>query len=380
MKRISIIIPAHNAAAYLAHAIASAQAQTYGNIEIVVVNDGSTDATQVILDTLGDRITVVHQAKLGPSAARNAGVNASNGEYLYFLDADDWLKPDAVSAQVRHLEAHPEFDLVAGGLENIDEYGCVISIQRPWIHHPDITLEWLTFGGLSGPTGVLLRRACFSAVGGFDTDLTFAEDIDFWWRLMQSGCRMSWLQRTVGSYRIHGNSLSQDFIVHHTQRVTLLDRHLSSSTLSPAMVAQRPVVVSLWKLELAGRLYSHGNSASGAEAILEAIDLNPALRDPDVMAEALANWKRDPRIGRRDEIVTQALVALPPSLDWMKSLKHRIELFHYRYNFYTAVLQRDRRGVMAAWLKLACNDIRWLINRGGWSSLVRSAGFRPTDD
>src|SRR5438045_1703530 len=94
---ITVIIPTYNRAQRVPIAIRSALAQTYPAVEVVVVNDGSTDETAEVLDTFGTQIVAVHQANRGLGAARNAGLAQANGDYVLFLDDDDWLTPEAIA-------------------------------------------------------------------------------------------------------------------------------------------------------------------------------------------------------------------------------------------------------------------------------------------
>ena len=376
MSRISVIIPVYNAAPFVERAIASVRTQNQDNCEIVVVNDGSTDRTHEAMDALGDAIIPLHQANAGASSARNAGVQASTGDYIAFLDADDLLYMDSLAALSTVLDMHPEFGLVAGGLDLVDENGRRLGTQRPWLHHPRITMEMLTIGGLSGPTGVMLRRSWFDEIGGFDTSITHVEDVDFWWRLLQAGCQMTWLRRPVGSYRIHQGSLSRSFILHHEKRIALLDRHLVTGVLPQSLVAQRPIVVARLTVAMAGRLFGAGDTAAGISALQEAMDLDSALRNPDAMAEAIANWRHDPRVEGRDSVVERMVERLPPSLAWIADQQRLIEQCYLRYNFYTSALENDRASVARSWLAIARHDLRWLANRGGWSLLAQSVGYK----
>lgn len=105
---VSVIIPTFNYARFLPHAIDSVLAQTYQRKECIVVDDGSTDSTPEVLWHYETRIKVVTQPNRGLSAARNAGMAAARGDYLSFLDADDWSEPDKLAVQVAYLDEHPE--------------------------------------------------------------------------------------------------------------------------------------------------------------------------------------------------------------------------------------------------------------------------------
>ena len=124
---VSVVIPNYNYARFLPEAIDSVLAQTYGQIEIIVVDDGSTDDSREILDGYGDRVTVIFQQNAGVSAARNNGVSRSRGEYLAFLDADDAWLPAKIERQIAAFRGDEEIGLVHVGMVEIDGSGNSLS-------------------------------------------------------------------------------------------------------------------------------------------------------------------------------------------------------------------------------------------------------------
>src|SRR5438034_9298591 len=123
MNTVSVIIPTYNYARYLAAAIESALAQTYAPLEIIVVDDGSTDDTLRILGAYGNRLRVLRQANQGAGAARNAGIAAARGEYVAFLDSDDLWHPRKLELQLARFASDPDLGLVHCGVEVLDEQG-----------------------------------------------------------------------------------------------------------------------------------------------------------------------------------------------------------------------------------------------------------------
>lgn len=129
---VSIIVPAYNAEKTLERCVKSVQAQTYGNLEIVVVDDGSSDSTEEVATALSNqdgRVIVVHQANSGLSGARNTGIERARGELLFFLDADDLIDPDEISSLVTVMTA-TDADLVIGGITDADEEGRSLSTVK----------------------------------------------------------------------------------------------------------------------------------------------------------------------------------------------------------------------------------------------------------
>ena len=374
---VSVVIPAYNAQAFLAQAIQSVLAQRYPSLELIVVDDGSSDDTAAIIAGFGKRLRSLFQPNAGLAAARNAGAALARGDYLAFLDADDLFLPNKLTLQAAALDRDPGLALVASGLRLVDSGGRLLQVVRPWAHQPRIDGERLTYLGLVGVHGVLLRRSWFERVGGFDVRLPFCEDMDFWWRLWAAGGHMAWLPALVGDYRIHGTNMSQRVLEHHRWRVALLRRQLASGLLDPTVTARRDTVIARLKLSAAGRLYGLSDPASAASLLDEALDLDPGLLTATraELLDALAAWRDDVWIEDRADIHARALARLPRRLDWLASRPELLDIACWRRRFYNAVAERDGPTLRRAWLHLVCRDLHWLANRGSWSLLVRSLGY-----
>jgi glycosyltransferase involved in cell wall biosynthesis len=188
---VSVVIPAYNRAATVAEAVASVLAQTVPPHEIIVVDDGSTDATPEVLAAFGDRIIVVRQPNAGVSAARNAGVARATGDWLAFLDSDDLWLPDRLATLARDTAMADVGVHVADlMLEGSDYETRLLSIRG--ISVPDTTarlVDWplpLVVSGLSLDS-IACRRDWFHAAGGFDPALRMYEDLDLLARLAMFG-------------------------------------------------------------------------------------------------------------------------------------------------------------------------------------------------
>jgi len=183
--RVSVVIPAHNVASCVGRAVDSALAQHYTDHEVIVVDDGSTDATAEILAGYGAAIRVVGKRNGGLSSARNAGIRAAAGELVAFLDADDYWLPAKLARQVALLDARPEigFCSTAAALEAPDG-----SRLGEWLCLPpadDMLREIFARNAAVAGSGsaVVVRRALFDRAGMFDESLRSLEDIDMWMRL-----------------------------------------------------------------------------------------------------------------------------------------------------------------------------------------------------
>jgi glycosyltransferase involved in cell wall biosynthesis len=210
---VSVIIPAYNAEAFLGETLDSVLAQTYPNLEIIVVDDGSTDATPHLLETYGDRICVLHQANAGQAAARNYGARKAHGELLAFLDSDDLWDPDKIARQVALLTRFPEALATYCDHRTIDEQGrllassAALSNPRP---SGNILRTLLMGSCITTPGLVLLRRRAFDIAGGFDETVLMRghEDSALWLRLATQGSFV-YSPRTLVSYRQHAQQATR---------------------------------------------------------------------------------------------------------------------------------------------------------------------------
>lgn len=201
---VSVIIPTYNRAAFLREAIASAQQQTYAPLEILVVDDGSTDATREVVRAFGDSVKYIFQNHRGPGAARNTGVQYARGELLAFLDDDDvWLSDGLARSVARLLNPNaPQVDLVLGLLQRVRRVeSSTGEIQWLPIEHP-----WgaLTF------CSTVMPRAVMERVGRLDESVPYSEDIDWFLRARELGMRIAMLEHVTALYRRHEQNLTRD--------------------------------------------------------------------------------------------------------------------------------------------------------------------------
>ena len=203
---VSVLIPVYNGERFLAAAIESIQGQTLRDLEIVVVDDGSTDATAQILARYASedpRLVVRRQENSGHGAAANAGLALCRAPFVARLDADDIALPGRIEAQARFLRAHPAVAVVGGGLSFIDEDGRDFAETL----YPATDTEvraW--FGqmraGIAQPAA-MMRKAAVDGVHGYRLQFGVSEDIDLWLRLLERH-QLANLPEVVTRYRIHG--------------------------------------------------------------------------------------------------------------------------------------------------------------------------------
>lgn len=183
---VSVIIPTFNRAKLCARAIRSALAQTYSPLEVIVVDDGSTDGTaEAIAGEFGDSIVLVRQPNGGVSAARNAGLARARGQYLAFLDSDDLWERDKVTHQVDWLEQNPDFGMILCNIavRGVDGANAGVIDRRPRLPRDGAILGDVIRNPSLVPSTVLIRRRVYEQLGGFDPELRTAEDLDFHMRV-----------------------------------------------------------------------------------------------------------------------------------------------------------------------------------------------------
>lgn len=210
---VSVIIPAHNSERFIAKALSSVLDQSFRDFEVTIVDDGSTDNTLDVLTafTSDIRVSVVKQQNLGPSAARNVGMRASEAEFIAFLDADDRWQPGKLEVQLSVFEKNPHVGVVHSEFAVVDERG--EPQRRRWqrpLPRGSLTAD-LMFGNViaGSVSSVIVRRRCMETVGGFDEDIWIGEDQDAWRRLSMV-CEFYFLDATHVLIREHSSSLQGD--------------------------------------------------------------------------------------------------------------------------------------------------------------------------
>ena len=193
---ISVMIGVYNAEGYLAEAIDSVFAQTYRPLELIVVDDGSTDGSADVARGYGEALTYIHQDRQGNGGARNTAVGAAKGDFFAFLDADDRFTPNKLDLQMAALEADPELDLVFGHVAEFVSPELDDEV-RARLRTPEPNAPW------AAPNLMLIRRDSFMRAGLFSTDLRVGVTVDWYARAMEQGLRKVVLPDVVLERRIH---------------------------------------------------------------------------------------------------------------------------------------------------------------------------------
>lgn len=276
---ISAIIPTFNSGQVVGDAIASALAQSHPTLEVLVVDDGSTDSTQAILEACAPPVRYIRQVNAGPSAARNAGAKLARGQWLAFLDADDLWLPTKLAEQLDHA-VRSGAHAVLTGLFWPSEGGESIVAYSGSLRRDDLIAALLSRNVLAGGASTLLvRRTAFEVAGGFDESMTAAEDREFLIRLAAS-CVVSVLpvpltRRRVGPVQFGGDP---ERLRSHGELI--LKRHARLISHRPtARFTLRQARARLW--QRAGLQYlARGDHRRAGSALARAAAIWPFLADP----------------------------------------------------------------------------------------------------
>ena len=198
---VSVVIPVFNGEPYLAATIESVLAQTYHALEVIVVDDGSTDGSADIVKRYQE-VRYFHQPNRGVAAARNVGISRVRGELIAPLDQDDVWYPDAVEVMADALLGHPEAGYVIARQEFVLEPGVT---KPPWLKGELLRGDHPAFN----PGGVMIRKAVLEALGGFNPDFATASDVEWFFRAKDAGIGMLAIPRLVLRKRVHAANQSR---------------------------------------------------------------------------------------------------------------------------------------------------------------------------
>jgi len=208
MPKVSIVITAHNYGRYLRQSIDSALNQTAESIEVVCVDDGSTDDTPAIMESYSvhQNFVPIRTEGIGLASASNLGIRRSTGTYVIRLDADDWFDENIVLVLSNALDRLPEIGMVFADYFSVDQQGDIIdSVKRARVNDEIKLLDRPCLAA-----GAMYRRKCFDAIGGYNEELRYQEDYDFWIKFIDKFAIKN-INIPLMYYRQHGKSMSTNW-------------------------------------------------------------------------------------------------------------------------------------------------------------------------
>ncbi len=226
--RVSVVIPTYNSAAFVREAIQSVLGQTYSDLEIIVIDDGSTDDTERVVRSFGDRVFYVRQENNGAGAARNQGIKKSQGSYVAFLDSDDLWLPGKLEEQIPLLDRDPELGLVYSDWAVVPEQG---EAQPSYLQNlpaaSGYVFDRLVQCGFILTSGTVVRRSCLDDVGYFDEALSIAQDYDLWLRICYRW-KVALVNKPLAIKRNRDGNLSSNLPKTAAERIVLFEKALKT--------------------------------------------------------------------------------------------------------------------------------------------------------
>jgi len=283
MPRVSVIIPAYNAAVYLPYAIDSVIAQRYPDWEIIIVDDGSTDRTCAVVDSylpiLRDKLQYIYQENRGLPAARNTGIRAARGEFMALLDADDVWLPQRLERGVPVLDADPSIGLVHARVARIDTQGSVtgqLKVEPQYLSGRIAGNIYTRRAHIVCPT-VMFRKNCLERAGWFDERMQATEDRDLWFRIALH-YQVAYIDEVLAYYRISPSSMTSNLDrLLHGQLYFVAKHHGSGAA---TRIQQLQALGEIYR-ELGDSLFRGGAVRKAIGNYLRAVGYNP-LSVPNV--------------------------------------------------------------------------------------------------
>jgi len=277
--RVSAIMPSYNRDRYVAEALDSALSQGFEGLEVVVVDDGSTDGTRAVLERYRDRVRIELQANAGQSAAVNRAVELARGEYVALIDNDDAWLPGKLARQIPLLDADPGAAILYAAFEVMDGEGKAMADPSPSRRTPsgEVLGDLCDENFLRTPT-VIFRRALFLEAGGYDRSLRYTNDWDMWLRLA-TGRRVLRDPTVSARYRLHGSQLVMNRLPLAEERVKVLERHLPRIERdAPGTAGRARRALATRCLKLARLRLREKRKEEAAVLAARALGLAPSLR------------------------------------------------------------------------------------------------------
>jgi glycosyltransferase involved in cell wall biosynthesis len=273
---VSAVIPAYNAARFLGDAIRSALGQAGADVEVIVVDDGSTDATRDVAESFGTAIRYERQHNQGMAGARNAGIGLCRGEYVGFLDADDTWLPDKVLRQLEALSSAPSVRATHGACIVVDADLKPIAVQHSR-RRASALEDLLLLGNIVGSIcSLLVERRLLDAVGGFSREFSNCADWELAIRLARH-TDFLYIPQPLVTYRQHGANLSRQIDTLERESTRLVEMALADPGLPPTVARRAAEARARNWMVLAGCYFNAGRYADFGRCARLALRLRPAL-------------------------------------------------------------------------------------------------------
>ncbi|MDP3791013.1 MAG: glycosyltransferase [Candidatus Omnitrophota bacterium] len=271
---VSIIIPTYNCGAYISSAIESVLSQIYPNVELIVVDDGSTDNTKEILRKYGNRIKYIYQQNKGQAAASNAGFKISTGTYVAFFDADDVLLNEKIASQVSLLDRNPDVGAAYCWYHFINKEGILLPQKGRVKKRGDITADLLE-GSLFPNSSLLFKREALNSAGLFDESLHAAEDWDLCLRVARKGYKFDYVPEYLVKYRVHGASICDNHEKMEKNDLKFIEKAFSGQADTGELRGKKGRALFSVYNEHAWHYFAKNDMENGLQRLVRAMEVYP---------------------------------------------------------------------------------------------------------
>jgi glycosyltransferase involved in cell wall biosynthesis len=376
--RVSVVLPTYNGARFIGEAINSVLQQTYKDLELIVVDDGSTDDTQAVVLSFSDpRIIYVRQDNQERSVARNTGINLARGELIAFLDDDDFWLPEYLDAQVGTLDARPDCGWSRTFVYDVDVNGRAYRIGGAGAPDARTEHELLSESLISNcvsNAAVVLRAECLREVGVFDTSLRQGEDWDLWLR-MAMRYRLATIPRPLACYRHYNSFMPERELKRGLEHasVSIVEKAFSLLADSPFhdLSYLRPQALADAYFRASMNHYALHNLDAAQVLLTCSYQLYPEffLSPYDRFVQATA-YRADMLydvmvpLDQALQFIDTVFKGLPDWAGGLRSQNRRARGFYYGLHFFRSYERRDRLAMLSAAPHAALSYPEWLRNRG----------------
>jgi len=315
VPQVSVIVPTYNYGHFIDEAIRSVLQQNYPDIEVLVVDDGSTDDTRLRVQSFGSEVRYIYQTNAGESSARNTGIRNSRGTYIAFLDPDDTWKSGLTQLQVELLSKHSDLGLAYSWWEFIDEKGVLLPEKGSLMHRGDV-LDDLLFGNFCILSMSMVRRTVFDQVGLFDPSLQVMADWDMLIRIATSGYRFAYIPEIRVKRRIHKDSAGRNTQLKFDCGRTVLDKAFSTQPLAVRADRLKTRVYVSHSINHAFEFIRDGQEVEATALLRDGLVLQPELlTQPSFYLNLAVNmcpygYRTSTELANRLDVITKSMQRL----------------------------------------------------------------------
>jgi glycosyltransferase involved in cell wall biosynthesis len=267
--KVSVVIPTFNREKFITKALDSVMDQTYQDYEVVVMDDGSKDNTREIVENYGKKVSYFYQENRGIASARNEAIKRSSGDYIAFLDSDDYWVREKLETQIDLFDKHPEYGMVASCCSSIRLDGSFREKNRPgksgWV------LRDLFNKNFIRTSSALIKKECLSRVGLFDEDFRECEEYDLWLRIAAM-YPIGFINDSLAVYVDNAEGISTDSLAGRLFRLKVLEKEYLAKKIPPKMYNKR---ISNTCHYIGRHYITRGDTENGRIYLKKAQELDP---------------------------------------------------------------------------------------------------------